>query len=135
MSDAVTVLVVDDETNNIRILSSLLKDFFKVKIAKSGEKALQIAQKSPIPQVIFLDIFMPGLDGYQVCEILKKDDLTKDIEISFVTSNDSQDEKQKGLDLGAFDYLIKPIQPCQLSQCLKSLFPQRSFTTDMVCIK
>ncbi len=105
------VLVVDDEPANIQILMELLKDKYAVVPATNGEAALQIATEEPIPDIIILDIMMPEMDGYEVCERLILDDKTKDIPIIFVTAKVEEEDEQKGLKLGAVDYITKPISP------------------------
>ncbi len=106
-----TVLVVDDTAENIDILVEILQGTYKIKVATNGEKALQIAQKSPAPDMILLDIMMPVMDGYEVCRRLKSNPLTAHIPVIFITAmNDVHDEEQ-GLKLGAVDYITKPIRP------------------------
>lgn len=106
-----TVLVVDDTPENIDILTSVLQDTYKIKAALNGEKALKIAQKVPQPDMILLDIMMPGMDGYEVCQKLKSDPLTAKIPIIFITAMSSQENEEKGLKMGAVDYISKPISP------------------------
>ena len=106
-----TVLVVDDTPDNLSLMSGLLKDHYKVKVANNGEKAIKIAQAAEQPDLILLDIMMPGLSGYEVCEILKKDPATRDIPIIFLTAMTATDDEKKGLELGAVDFITKPVNP------------------------
>ncbi|MFC1606460.1 response regulator [Candidatus Latescibacterota bacterium] len=105
-----TILVVDDTVENIDVLRSILGEKYKVKVALNGEKALKIAEKKP-PDIILLDVMMPEMDGYEVCRRLKMDEVTKDIPVIFVTGHQDEEEKDKGLALGAVDYLSKPVEP------------------------
>src|SRR6187200_614411 len=84
--DRQTVLVVDDTADNLALMSGLLKDLYKVKVANGGEKALKIARGDSPPDLILLDIMMPGLSGYDVCDELKADPATRDIPIIFLTA-------------------------------------------------
>jgi putative two-component system response regulator len=106
-----TVLVVDDTPDNLSLMSGLLKDRYKVKVANNGEKAIKIAQGTEQPDLILLDIMMPGLSGYEVCEVLKKDPATRDIPIIFLTAMTATDDEKKGLELGAVDFITKPVNP------------------------
>ena len=106
-----TILVVDDTPDNLKLMSALLKDAYKVKIANSGEKALSIAASDAPPDLILLDIMMPEMDGYEVCERLKRDRATRDIPIIFLTAMTKTEDEEKGLKLGAVDYITKPISP------------------------
>ncbi len=110
-SEKATILVVDDTPENLALMSGLLKDDYKVKIANSGEKALKIAGSETPPNLILLDIMMPGLDGFEVCRQLKDDPETKDIPIIFLTAKSEIEDEKKGLELGAVDYITKPISP------------------------
>ena len=105
------VLVVDDAPENIQPLISTLKDEFTMQVAKNGKDAIAHALQEPQPDIILLDILMPEMDGYQVCKILKSDDKTKDIPIIFVTALSDSEDEEKGLKLGAVDYITKPINP------------------------
>ena len=110
-SGKATVLIVDDVPLNIDILLHILKDKYKVKIAINGTKALQIARSEAPPDLILLDVMMPEMDGYQVCRHLKEDYKTSQIPVIFVsTKNETSDELQ-GLDIGAVDYITKPVSP------------------------
>ncbi|MFY7864885.1 response regulator [Roseateles sp.] len=106
-----TVLVVDDTPDNLSLMSDLLKDEYRVKVTNSGEKALKIAGSATPPDLILLDIMMPGLDGYQVCAQLKADAGTRHIPVIFLTAKDEIEDEKRGLDLGAVDYITKPISP------------------------
>ena len=106
-----TVLVVDDLADNLSLMSSLLKDHYRVKVANQGEKGLRIAAQSPTPDLILLDIMMPGMDGYEVCRRLKADPATPDIPVIFLTARADVADEAQGLALGAVDYITKPISP------------------------
>lgn len=105
------VLVVDDSPENIRVLLEVLKDDYQVIAAKDGNKALEMAAQDPSPDLILLDVLMPVVDGYQVCSKLKADEKTKDIPVIFVTALAEDVSEEKGLELGAVDYITKPISP------------------------
>ncbi|HEX7634429.1 MAG TPA: response regulator [Noviherbaspirillum sp.] len=106
-----TVLVVDDVQTNIDIIVEILKDEYAVQTASSGHDALQITHSSQPPDLILLDIMMPGLDGREVCRKLKADPVTRNIPIIFLTSQDDVDEVIYGLEIGAVDYIVKPAEP------------------------
>ncbi|MBI3730698.1 MAG: two-component system response regulator [Burkholderiales bacterium] len=105
------VLIVDDTPDNISLLSGLLKDQYKIKIATNGLKALQIASSLPGPDLILLDVMMPEMDGYETCRRLKMDPATSDIPIIFLTAKSQVQDEEMGLRLGAVDYISKPISP------------------------
>lgn len=105
-----TVLIVDDTVANIDVLVGILKDDYHVKAAINGEMALKSVQASP-PDIILLDIMMPGIDGYEVCRRLKADYTTRQIPIIFVTAKIGVEDELLGLELGAIDYVTKPISP------------------------
>ncbi|WP_019894757.1 response regulator [Hydrogenovibrio halophilus] len=103
-----TVLVVDDEAANAKILANGLKDDHRIKVANTGRKALSVAETQPQPDLILLDILMPDMDGYEVCRILKNNPKTQSIPIIFVSALDHNAEEEKGLNMGAVDYISKP---------------------------
>jgi len=105
------ILVVDDTADNLSLMSGLLKDKYKVKLAINGEKALSIARAAEPPDLILLDIMMPGLSGYEVCKILKDDPATRDIPVIFLTAMIGTEDEKKGLELGAADFITKPVNP------------------------
>jgi putative two-component system response regulator len=106
-----TILVIDDTPDNLSLMSALLKDIYKVKVANHGAKGLKIATSENPPDLILLDVMMPDIDGYQVCRQLKANDAARDIPVIFLTAKSEEDEEQKGLELGAVDYITKPINP------------------------
>jgi diguanylate cyclase (GGDEF)-like protein len=105
-----TVLIVDDTPSNIEILSEALGNEHEILFATSGEEALKIALQES-PDLILLDVMMPGIDGYEVCARIKADPLGRSIPVIFVTAMDQEEDEAKGLDVGGIDYLTKPIRP------------------------
>ncbi len=106
-----TVLVVDDTPQNIHVLLETLKDSYRVVAATSGAKALQLAVRQPLPDLVLLDVMMPEMSGYEVCEQLKNDPLTARIPVIFVTALHEAGDEEKGLELGAVDFITKPFHP------------------------
>ena len=106
-----TVLVVDDTPDNLTLMSELLMDRYRVRVANSGERALKIAASDDVPDLILLDIMMPGMDGYEVCARLKAEAATRDIPVIFLTAKVTVEDEERGLALGAVDYITKPISP------------------------
>ena len=106
-----TILVVDDTPDNLTLMGGLLKDKYRVKFANSGERALAAVQRGAPPDLILLDIMMPGMSGHEVCQKLKSDPLTRDIPVIFLTAMAEPEDEKKGLELGAADYITKPISP------------------------
>jgi putative two-component system response regulator len=117
MSDALdftekdTILVVDDTPDNLAMINGLLKDSYKVKVANGGARGLKMAQTLPHPDLILLDIMMPGMDGYEVCRQLKANAVTARIPVIFLTARSEIEDEQKGFDLGCVDYITKPVSP------------------------
>ena len=111
VADKKTILIVDDTPENIDVLRGLLEADYKVKVALEGNRALKIANSSNPPDLILLDIMMPGLSGYDVCEQLKDNPLTRRIPVIFVTAMGEVDDESKGFALGAVDYMTKPVSP------------------------
>ncbi len=106
-----TVLVVDDTADNLTLMASLLKDTYRVKVVNHGEKGLAVAASSTPPDLILLDIMMPQIDGYEVCRRLKANPATRDIPVIFLTAKSDNEAEEKGLELGAVDFITKPICP------------------------
>ena len=106
-----TVLVVDDVPGNLEILAGLLTPTYRVMVAKNGGKALEIAQTSPGPDIILLDVVMPDLDGFATCALLKSDPRTANIPVIFVSGQTDVVDEARGLEVGGVDYLMKPVNP------------------------
>ncbi|MBY0242789.1 MAG: two-component system response regulator [Burkholderiaceae bacterium] len=104
-----TILVVDDTPDNIDLLCAILEHDYRTKIAVNGERALKIANGDSKPDLILLDIMMPGMSGYDVCKQLKANPATRDIPVIFVTAMSEISDEQMGLSLGAADYITKPV--------------------------
>ncbi|WP_320044700.1 two-component system response regulator [uncultured Desulfobacter sp.] len=115
-----TILIVEDSLENIDVLAGILRKDYRLKIAISGEKALRIVADGDAPDLILLDIQMPGIDGYEVCRRLKKDPVTRQIPVIFVTALSSVKEEEKGFALGCVDYIIKPVSPPIVRQRIKT---------------
>jgi class 3 adenylate cyclase len=106
--DRKLVLIVDDTPTNVAVVSGVLKDLFRTKVATNGEKALAIATAAEKPDLILLDVMMPGMDGYEVCRRLKADPATRDIPVIFLTAKTDSIDEEKGFEVGAVDYIHKP---------------------------
>lgn len=105
------ILIVDDAPENVDILAAILKGHYQVKVALNGARALKIAQGETPPDLILLDVMMPEMDGYEVCRRLAADDRTRDIPVIFATAKSDVDDEARGFELGAVDYLTKPVSP------------------------
>jgi diguanylate cyclase (GGDEF)-like protein len=102
------IFIIDDAPENIRMLMETLKEDYAIIPATDGEKAIKMLQTHSLPDLILLDIIMPGADGYEICRRLKSDEITKDIPIIFITAKDQEEDEVMGLRLGAVDYITKP---------------------------
>lgn len=130
------VLVVDDSPANIQIINNILKNEYEVYCATCGEDAIKIAL-SVVPDVILLDVLMPGVSGYDVLKILKEDVTTKEIPIIFITALDDMENEIKGLEAGAVDYITKPVISAVLKARVKThleLKKQRDFLKNLATI-
>lgn len=108
------ILIVDDSPENINVIKSVFKDIYKIKAATSGERALEIANSEEKPDIILLDIIMPGMNGYETIKRLKSNPNTAEIPVIFLTSKTELEDEKTGFDLGAVDYITKPINPAIL---------------------
>jgi len=106
-----TILIVDDTPANLDLLVEILKADFRTKVATRGDKALELAFSGNPPDLVLLDIMMPGLNGYEVCERLKANPATRAIPVIFVTAMSEVEDETRGLELGGVDYVTKPISP------------------------
>lgn len=110
-NDKAKILVVDDEKFYVDVVVELLNGDYKVAVAMDGEQALRRAEADPIPDLILLDIMLPDMDGYEVCRRLKDNPATRDIPVIFLTVKSEVADEVKGFELGAVDYLLKPVSP------------------------
>ena len=106
-----TVLLVDDAPANIQVVTSILKDIYKIRVATNGAKALALAKDAPLPDLVLLDVMMPEMDGYEVCTRLKADPETRDIPVIFLTGQTEIEDETRGFEVGAVDYIHKPFSP------------------------
>lgn len=130
-----TVLVVDDTPENIDVLNGILQDEYNVKVATSGDRALAIARSQPPPDVILLDVMMPTIDGYEVCRRLKADYATQRIPVIFVTAMNEIEDETRGFELGAVDYISKPVSPAIVRARVRThlhLYDQKRHLIEMV---
>ena len=105
------LLLVDDDADNIQVVHSILKDKYKMRVAMSGAKALDLARVEPVPDLILLDVMMPEMDGYEVCSRLKADQTTREIPVIFLTGKIEVADETRGFEAGAVDYIHKPFSP------------------------
>lgn len=110
MNPTFTLLIVDDEKQNRALLTELLQGDHRIILAKDGKQSLERAREH-MPDLILLDVLMPEMDGYAVIRELKNDDQTRDIPVIFITALDSVGDEERGLELGAVDYISKPFNP------------------------
>ena len=120
MTENPRILVVDDEPFYLDLLAELLGDDYSVSVARNGEQALRRALGPRRPDLILLDVVMPGMDGHEVCRQLKSNLLTRQIPVIFLTSRDETSDELRGLELGAVDYITKPIHPALLRRRIET---------------
>src|SRR5262245_1992399 len=120
------VLLVDDAKSNLDILVEGLKTDHKLSLALNGEMALQIAQRTP-PDLVLLDIMMPGLDGYEVCRRLRQTPETAEVPIMFLSSLEEVQNKTRGFEAGANDYLTKPFDMLEVKARVRSLLKAKAY--------
>ncbi|MBF0302751.1 MAG: response regulator [Desulfamplus sp.] len=130
ISEKKRVLVVDDSPSNIRILNEILKDEYTVMVATDGEKAISIVKRY-IPDIILLDIMMPGMNGYEVCQHLKDNSDTSDIPIIFITFKNEIEDEEKGFQAGAVDYISRPLSPSIVKARIKNHLMLRQHINDL----
>jgi len=116
-----TVLIVDDNPENLQVLGDLLRPDYLVRVAISGERALAVVRTPPVPDLILLDVMMPGINGYECLRRLREIPRARDIPVVFVTALDSNEDERIGLDLGAADYITKPIRPAIVQARVRNL--------------
>ena len=106
-----TILIVDDSPENLTVLGELLCERYQVRAANSGPRGLALASLQPLPDLILLDVMMPDMSGYEVLEHLRANAETRDIPVIFITAMNATEDEQRGLELGAADYITKPLRP------------------------
>ncbi|TFH70304.1 two-component system response regulator [Gammaproteobacteria bacterium LSUCC0112] len=126
-SHQATVLIVDDVAQNLMVLSEVLRDDYRVMVANSGERALNLIESGRVPDIILLDVMMPGIDGYEVLSRLKKMPIAEHIPVIFVTAKNQVMDEAKGLHLGAVDYISKPINPRLLLLRVKAHLASKAY--------
>ncbi len=115
-----TILVVDDQPANLKVLLSFLKDHqFQIRIAEDGERTLQVLENY-LPDIILLDVMMPGMDGFETCRRIKEKQETADIPIIFITALDNIEDKIAGFEAGGVDYITKPFQQTEVLTRIKT---------------
>jgi phosphoserine phosphatase RsbU/P len=102
------VLLVDDTPANIQIVQAILQDSYRIRVATNGIKALALANSEPVPDLILLDVMMPGMDGFEVCTRLKADPATREIPVIFLTGQTEIEDETRGFEVGGVDYIHKP---------------------------
>lgn len=120
------ILIVDDARTNVDILVAALRPDYKISVALSGEAALKLVARTP-PDLILLDIMMPGMDGYEVCRRLRADDATRDLPIVFLSALDEVKDKARGFELGAQDYVTKPFDVLEVKVRVKALIQAKAY--------
>jgi adenylate cyclase len=110
-SDNPAILIVDDTPENVDVLAGILREYYQIKVALNGPKALKIAQSDPALALILLDVMMPEMDGYEVCRQLQSNEKTRRIPVIFVTAKSEDEDEAQGFGLGAVDYIAKPVSP------------------------
>ena len=99
------ILIVDDVASNVNILSSFLKNDYEIEVATDGLSAMKLVKEAPLPDLILLDVNMRAMSGYEVIKKLKESERTQSVPVIFVTGNDSSEDEEEGLMLGAVDYI------------------------------
>ncbi|MEY5026802.1 MAG: hypothetical protein RLZZ244_2330 [Verrucomicrobiota bacterium] len=115
-----TVLIVDDAPENITVLKEVLAGLYRIRVATSGERALEICREESKPDLVLLDVMMPGLDGYAVCRSLKRDPSTSHVPVIFITALKELRDEERGLAVGAVDYITKPINAAIVRQRVRT---------------
>jgi len=114
------VLIVDDDSTSISILANILQELYDISIALNAKQALRVITKISNLDLVLLDVEMPDMNGYAMCKLLKENPKTLDIPVIFVTANSNEDDEQRGLELGAVDYITKPFRPAIVKARIKN---------------
>ncbi|MEO5355636.1 MAG: response regulator, partial [Magnetococcus sp. XQGC-1] len=127
-----TILVVDDASDNISILKKILGREYLIRPAISGKVALKAVMVEPFPNLVLLDVMMPEMDGYSVCQELKRNVHTRDIPVIFVTGKTDDEDEIRGLELGAVDYITKPLRPAIVRARVKTHLAMHAAHTQLL---
>ena len=125
-----TILVVDDAPANLSLLAGLLQGDYRVKLASSGAKALELVQRAP-PELILLDVMMPEMDGYEVCRQLKAQPSSRDIPVLFLTAMTESEDEARGFAAGAADFIQKPINPVVLQARVRTHLQVKAYQDEL----
>ncbi len=109
--DAPIILIVDDSPQNLAVLGALLQPTYRVRTANSGDRALHLMSQTPRPDLVLLDVMMPDVDGYQVLRLMRAEPALRDVPVIFITAMTAVEDESHGLELGAVDYITKPLRP------------------------
>jgi response regulator RpfG family c-di-GMP phosphodiesterase len=120
--DKKTIIVIDDTPSNLVLLNNLLCQDYRVKVANSGSRGIKLALADDAPDLILLDVIMPELNGFEVCDVLKKNRKAQHIPIIFLTTLYLEEEVQRGRELGAEDFISKPVSSLQLASKIAACF-------------
>ena len=129
--DRATLLVVDDTPANLNLMAGLLNSEHRVKLASSGNRALELALREP-PDLVLLDVLMPELDGFEVCRRLKSDPRTRDVPVIFITAMSQPEDEARGFEIGAADFIHKPISPPILRARVRTHLQVKAWHDDML---
>ncbi|MEO5351597.1 MAG: response regulator [Magnetococcus sp. XQGC-1] len=133
-----TILIVDDTPENLDILKGILVAHYRVQVATNGRLAIKIALSPSPPDLILLDVMMPEMDGYEVCRLLKEGERTREIPVLFVTAKSEVADEIQGFELGAADYLVKPVSPPVVLARVKThlaMHDQKKLLADQVAVR
>jgi response regulator RpfG family c-di-GMP phosphodiesterase len=131
MTSRPTILVADDNPGNMSLIIEMLRGLYKIKVATGGQRVLEIARSDMPPDLLLLDIMMPDLDGFEVCRQLKQDPKTADIPVIFLTSKITPEDEEKGLLIGAADYITKPIHHMVLKARIQTQLRLKQYAQDL----
>jgi PleD family two-component response regulator len=124
LANAETILIIDEEPSNLVLLNSLLGRQYRVKLADTAVKGLELAMSAEQPDLVILEASMKRLDGFKVCELLQQNSKTRHIPIMFLSSNQSKDAVDRGISLGAVDFIFKPVPGFKLLEKISSYFAE-----------
>ncbi len=125
MQEGLKILVVDDDQTNLKFLNEILEDDYQLRSVSTGEDALEILGEFN-PEIVLLDVMLPGISGYDVCQKIRANEKMSEIKIILISAKAMVNERQKGYDAGADDYITKPFDHEELLEKVKSILNQGS---------